>query len=110
MSPKRKQSDLDLDPIFDKFFAAANASSDKDVIVKFLKEIKDRLEFPTAKPHKPAKSFTLEEAVEYFSLTYGSDYSNSIRFHWDIEKSPDVQEMQPSDCLCSVFLDLIDTY
>lgn len=89
--------------VFDKFFSAANASEDKDVIVKFLEAIKIQLESAPTKPHKPAKSFTLEDAVDYFSLTYGFEYPDSIRFHWNIEKLPDVQEMQPSACLCSVF-------
>ena len=97
------------EPVFDKFFVAADASEDKDVIVKFLKAIKIRLESsPNTKPHKPAKSFTLEDAVDYFSLTYASEFPDSIRFYWNIEKLPDVQEIQPSACLCSVLPDLTD--
>ena len=101
---KRKQPDLDLDPVFDKFFAAANASDDKDAIVKFLKAIKIQLESAPAKPHKPAKSFTLDDTVDYFSLTFRSVYPDSLLFHWNM----DVKEMQPSACLCSVFPGLID--
>ena len=104
MSRKRKQPDLDLEPVFNKFFAAANASEGKEVIVKFLKAIKIQLESaPSTKPRKLAKSFTLEEAVDYFSLTYKFTYSDSVRFHWKIETLPDVKEMQPSTCLCSFF-------
>ncbi len=65
---RRKQPDLDLDPVFDKFFTAANASDDKDAIVKFLKAIKIQLESAPAKPHKPAKNFTLDDAVDYESV------------------------------------------
>jgi len=104
MSRKRKQPNLDLEPVFDKFFAAADAYEDKDAIVKFLKAIKIQLESaPGTKPCKPAKSFTLEEAVDYFCLTYEFTYSDSVRFHWKIETLPDVKEMQPSACLCSFF-------
>jgi hypothetical protein len=73
-STKAKEPDLHLEFIFDKLFAAANAFEDKDAIVKFLKAIKIQLESaPSTKPHKPAKSFTLEDAVDCFSLTHGSD-------------------------------------
>ncbi len=88
---KRKQPDLDLDPVFDKFFAAANASDDKDAIVKFLKAIKFNWNPPLLNPTSPP-------------------YPDSLRFHWNIKTLPDVKEMQPSACLCSVFPDLIDPY
>jgi len=42
MSRKRKQPDLDLEPVFNKFFAA-DASEDKDAPVKFLKAIKNSI-------------------------------------------------------------------
>ena len=104
MSRKRKQPDLQLDPVFEKIFAAANASKHKDVVVEFLKEIKNQLESTSAKEiYKPAKSITLEDAVHYFSLTYGSKYPDSLRFHWKIETLRDVKQIQPSACLCNFF-------
>jgi hypothetical protein len=105
-SRKRKQPDLHLEPVFEKIFAAANASNKhKDVVVEFLKEIKNQLESTSAKEtHKPAKSITLEDAVHYFSLTYGSKYPDSLRFHWKIETLPDVKEMQPSLAFVIFFL------
>src|SRR5258708_28644184 len=106
---KRKQHDLDLDPIFDKIFAAANASDDRNAIVKFLKATKIQLE---SGPDKvAAKSITLEDAVGYyFSLKYSSKYPDASQFYWNIDTLPEVKVMQPSTCLCNVFPDPIDRH
>jgi len=81
MSRKRKQPDLHLEPVFEKLFAAANASKHKDFAVEFVRSAKIQFESTSAKEtHKSAKSITLEDAVHYFNLTHGSEFPNSLRF------------------------------
>lgn len=103
MSQARVQAE-----VFEKLFAAAFASHPKDVI-GFLKSIKKKLEIPAKKTHTHATTFSLEKAVRSFSLTYRSKYRDPSR-RWKIETLPEVNEMQPSHCLCNVFLDFIDLY
>lgn len=109
MSQKRKlqpEPDLDLEPMFEKLISLANNTHwhhNKSKIIEFLKAAKLQLEStsaPSTKIHKPANSFTPDDAVSSFRLIY---QDASPLYYWTIEL--DVKEMQPSHCLCiGVFL------
>ena len=105
--PKRSRADSDLEAInrvFEKLFDIVNTSKPTSyATLSILKKLKHQALSTAAEEEefirKAAREFTLDEAIQTFSLKYRSNLRESTKHQWKIEVLPDVTTFQPSACL-----------
>lgn len=106
MAAKRSRADLSLEAINSVFetLISLNDPSNDDYL-SFLKKGKDTLLSDLAEEmvstRRQAKSFTLEEAVETFGLTYREEIDDEKHF-WKIDTMPDFKPIEPTECFSKV--------
>jgi len=100
-SNKRKEPDPDSEGVFEKLFgiAATKTTDSKKIIFDFLKDAKNTMESAPEDVRRPARNFTLEDAVGDFNLTHSSHLTDAKNFRWTL---PEDEVMEPSECFGDV--------
>ena len=102
MAAKRTRANLsleDINSLFERLFSLIDTSNDDSVsFLNWLKAVKGRFlsEVAEEETRRQAESFTFDEAVEAFGLTYDDNH------YLKIEEMPGFELVQPSECFSKV--------
>ena len=93
-----------INSIFETLFSLNDNGDTLDLLNRLKGAITGRLlsevaeEKVSTRRQFEAKSFTLDEAVEAFGLSYSYKIRNYDKHHWKIETMPNFELVQPSEC------------
>ena len=102
MAEKLSRANLsleDINSLFERLFSLIDTSNDDSMSFRnWLKAVKGRFlsEVAEEETHRQAESFTFDEAVEAFGLTYDDNH------YLKIVEMPGFELVQPSECFSKV--------